>query len=370
MNITCLKDNLAKGLSIVSKAIPLKHSMPVLSNVLLSADGGRLKLTGTNMETYISTYVGASVNADGDITIPAKTLAEYVSHLSHDTVSLTLEDDTLHVLAGKAKSKFNGVSAKDFPNLPDVKIDIPHIEIDTKTFCKAINQVGFAVAHDETRPVFSGILLHIKDNTLYLVASDGFRLNEKTLSVDTDLENVSVVLPAKTLLEISRIFSSLEDVLKIYFDDEDNRVIFEGGDTVVTTGTIYGNYPDYKRIIPTESTLTATFQAASLLEAVRLANVFASSDDSAIKITFDPKGSILVQSVSQETGSNNSELDATVEGDSLELSFNSKYLLEILSNLKDETLSLSTKGVNAACVIKPSNANDFLHVIMPLVQNN
>lgn len=370
MKITCLKDNLSKGLSIVSKAIPIKHSMPVLSNVLLSTEDGRLKLTGTNMETYISTYVGASVEADGNITIPAKALSEYISHLSYDTVSLNLEEDILHVQAGKTKSKFNGVNSKDFPNLPEAKTDIPYIELDAKTFCKAVSQIGFAVAHDETRPVFSGILLLIKDNILYLVASDGFRLNEKTIPINTDLEEISVVLPAKILLEVSRIFSSSEESLKIYFDDDDNRVVFESGDTFVTSGTIYGNYPDYRKIIPSESVLNATFSSSALLEAVKLANVFASDDDSAIKIFFDPSGNISVQSVSQETGSNNSEVEAAVEGDKLELSFNSKYLLEILSNLKDISLDFSTNGANSACVIKPSDTDDFLHVIMPLVQNS
>lgn len=373
MKFTCLKDNLAQSLSIVSKAVPLRHSLPILTNVLIVAKDGRLLLAGTNLDTVITTYVGASIDEEGSITVPAKLLSEFISHLSSESVVFTLKNDILHLKAGKNKSKFNGASASDFPDLPQITEKLSHLELPPREFCNAISQVGFAVAVDDTRPVFSGILLNYSSGKLVIVGSDGFRLSEKILDVKSKMDDFSVVLPAKTLLEVARIFGSCEENIKVYLNDNENLCLFECEDTLVVSRIIDGSYPDYKRIIPVDTKVTTSFLANELLEAVKLTNVFAKDANNTLKMSVDPSGRIKVSSSSQETGGNNSEIPAEIIGtlDSpFEIVFNSRYLLEFLTNNKFEKLVFHASESITPCLIKPDEDGTFLHVMAPMHVND
>lgn len=373
MKFTCLRENLSKGLSTVNKAIPVNHTLPILTNVLIVTEDGRLKLAGTDFNTYVVTYVGASVDEDGAITVPAKLLSEFVSHLSTETLSANLKDETFHISADGTKSRFNGVTAEDFPNLPEIGNKTPHIEIEPKNLSNAVSQVGFSVAVDDTRPVFSGILMNYHNGKLTLVGSDGFRLSEIKFNVKGNVDDFSVVIPSRTLLEASKLFSSCEEDIKLYIDEAENTCLFECDDTLLTTRVIDGTYPDYKKIIPSKTEVTAKFSAEELLEAVRLTNVFAKDAENIITLTIDPKGSIKVSSTSKETGSNNTKIKAEVEGNlekPFEVVFNAKYLLEFLNNNKFEELTFHASEKTTPCLIKPSDKGSaFLHVLAPMQLN-
>ncbi|HXK52392.1 DNA polymerase III subunit beta [Candidatus Nomurabacteria bacterium] len=376
MKFTCLRENLAKSLSVVSKAIPIKSTFPILSNVLISTHNGRIKLSATNTSTSITTYVGASIEEEGTITIPAKMLAEFISNLSSETVSAVLENNVLQVNAGRTKSKFNGVPSDDFPPLPELKNEYLSMELDQKVFSNAVMQVGFSVALDDSRPVFTGIMMSYSDGKLTLVSTDGYRLSERIVSLEPVLakesREFSVVIPAKTLVEVARTFASSEENIKVYVDEDESLCIFESGDTVISTRLLESSFPDYKAAIPQAGVVTANFASSDLLEAVKLTSVFVKGGSSgALKIAVDPETSLLsVSSAEAEFGHNDTSIPAEIQGESIELFFNFKYLLDFLNNIKYEKLTLVATGPDSACVLRSDEDSEFIYVMVPLQLNS
>jgi DNA polymerase-3 subunit beta len=366
LKFTCLQENLSKGLGTVNKAISIRAPLPILSNVLITSEDGRLKLSAFNMETGISTYVGASVEADGAITVPAKLLSEFVSHLSPGTITGNLKDEVLHLVTERTKSKFNGMAASGYPELPQMSDELQVLELDPKEFAATIRAVGFSAAIDDSRPILGGILLNYDKGVLTAVSADGFRLSEKVLNISAKGKSFSVVIPAKTLIEVARLLGNAEGTIKFALDANDNLALFEGAGVLISTRIIDGDFPDYKKLIPEETSLTAEFSAEDLLEAVKLTNVFAKEMNSAISLMFDPKGVIKLTSTSKESGGNDSEIEATVSGEELEMSFNAKFLLDFLNNVESERISLSTNGSMNPGIIKGTDQEDYLHIIMPL----
>ena len=365
MKFACLQENLSKGLSTVVRAVPLKSSLPILSNVLISAEKGRLKLSGTNAETSITTYVGASVEKEGSITIPAKLFRDFVVNLSPSTLEAVLEEDLLRVSSEKTKSRFNGVAASEFPDLPTFPETGEYLILDPKVFNEAVSSVVFSAAADSSRPVFSGVYLNYEDGVLTIAASDGFRLSEKTLNTESRMDPFTTIIPAKTLADIARIFSTSAEPIKFMLNTEENLALFSSEDTLVSSNIIGGEYPDYKRIIPKDTVLEAVFSSAELLDSVKLTNVFAKEASSPVKIKFED-GVMYLTSSSTESGEHQSQINAEVKGASMEVSFNLKYLMDFLTNVKGERLSLSTTGSTKPCLIRVDNEKSYLHIIMPM----
>ena len=366
MKFTCLQENLAKGLNTVYKAVPTKSALPILSNILLSAEEGRLKLSATNLETSITTYVGASVQEEGAASVPAKLLREFITTLPPSTVSAELKNDILHISSEKTKSKFNCAEASEYPELPTMPKDAKYIEIDPKVFAHDVSIVGFAAATDDSRPLFTGIYVTYSEGKLILAATDGFRLSEKTLQVKGGANEFSAIIPAKTLVEVAKLFAAYTEPIKIVLNEAENLVLFEGEDTLIATRIIDGQYPDYKRIIPTVSKMTAEFLASELLEAVRLTSIFSKEDSGAIKIKFDQDGTVYILTTIKQVGEHESKFAAQIEGEVAEIAFNSKYLLDLLNNVKAERMVFIANTNLTPCIIKPIDTEDFMHIIMPM----
>jgi DNA polymerase-3 subunit beta len=366
MKFSCLQENLEKGLQTVSKAVPVKGSLPILTNILFSTEDGKLKLSATNLETAITTFVPCSIQEDGAITIPAKLIREFVSNLPQSTINAHLSGHTLQLSSNKTKSKFNGIAADEYPELPTFPKEGNIVELDAKVFADAVSFVAFASGTDDSRPMYTGVFLKSDGKFLTIVSTDGFRLSEKTLELGKKSEPFSAIIPAKTLLEVSRVFSSATEPLLFTLNDNENLALFKSEDTTIATRIIDGEYPDYKRIIPQEKTLSADFPTVDFVEAVKLTNVFAKEGNNAIKVRFDPAGVIRVMSLSEEAGEHISEIAAEIEGDMVEVAFNSKYLLDYLNNIKTETLTFVTRGNVAPCIFKSEMHPNFIHIIMPM----
>ncbi len=369
MMFTCLQENLEKGLNTVYKAIPTKSSLPILNNILIKTENGRLKLSATNMETAISTYVGASIDKEGQITIPAKLIREFVSNVSQNALTGNLLNEVLHVTSDKTKTKFVGTEASEYPNLPAFNEKTKFITVSPKTFGDAVARITYSASGDETRPVFTGVYINYAEGILTLAASDGFRLSETKIEAKGEVEPFTLIIPAKVLLEVSRIFSAATEELKIGFNESENLSLFQADDTVVSTRLIDGQYPDYKRIVPKESNVSAVFPAGELLEAVRLSNIFAKEMNNVIKLRLDPEGSIYVVTNAQETGDHQSQINSEVEGETVEIAFNSKYLLDFLSNNKTDRIQLKANGSLAPCIFIPEGEDNFYHIVMPMQLN-
>lgn len=366
MKFTCLQENLLKTLNIVSKAVPVKSSLPILSNVLIIAKDNKVTLSTTNLDTAIVASFGASVDVEGTITVPAKLLKDFISTTSPGNLVVELASNMLHVASSKSKTKFNSVDASDYPTLPDFSKSSILLKLDAHTFAQAVASVAFSAAVDESRPIYSGINLNYSDGKLTIAATNGFRLSEKTISLEGNGEPFSLVIPAKTLLELTRIFSNSTEPLGFYLNKDDNLAIFDSEDVLVATRIFEGNFPDYKRIIPNEHVLTAEFDSDSLLEAVRAANIFTSEDNNAVKLEFDNNGYIKLRSSAQETGEHSADIEAIVDGESMEIAFNPKYLMEVLSNVKTTKFVFQTQGVTSAGVLRPVSDDTYIHIIMPL----
>ena len=366
MKFTCLQENLAKGLTTVYRAVPTKSTLPILSNVLIIAEEGRLKLSATNLETAITTYVGAQTEEAGSTTVPAKLLRDFVLNLSPSTINAHLKDDILYLTSDKTKSKINGVNPDDYPTLPAFGSELPFIELDSKTFSDAVSVVAFSASTDESRPIFTGVYLNFTDEKLTIAASDGFRLSEKIIAAKGKLKNFTVIIPAKTIFEVSKIFSGSEEPIKFGVNEDENLALFKAEDTLIATRILDGQYPDYKRIIPTENELSVEFSSTELLEAVKLTTVFAKDNTSPIKIAFDSKGTMKIGLTSQEIGEHQSEISAQIEGEPFEIAFNSKYLLDFLNNVKADRITIKSKGKLTPCLIKPVNEENYTHIIMPM----
>lgn len=367
MKFTCLQENLVKGLQIVTKAVPVKGSLPVLSNILLEIEDGRLKLCATNLETAITTYVPCSVQAQGAITIPSKLLREFVTNLPSGTIEADSDGHSLTLKSNKTKSKLNGISADEFPELPKFPEDSKNIiELDPKEFSEAVSFVAFASGTDDSRPMFTGVYLNATKGLLTVACTDGFRLSEKVLSLHNQVAEMSVVIPAKTLLEVSKVFATSTEPIKFVLNEGENLSLFKSDDTTIATRVLDGEYPDYKRIVPQETMLKAIFSNEDFVEAVKLTNVFAKEGNNAIKIRFDPEEGIKITSLAEESGEHQSELTAEIEGPLTEIAFSSKYLIDYLNNIKTPKIVFRTKGNISPCLFEAEEIKGFFHIIMPM----
>lgn len=389
MKFTCLQENLNKGLNIIYRAIPTKSALPILSHVLISAENGRVKLSATNLETAISTYIGASVEEEGSITIPAKLIKEFVSNLSPNTLEVVSKEEILHIKSEKTKSKFNGAGPQDYPALPTFSKEIPHIELDPASFAQAVSMVTFAASTDESRPVLTGTLFKWDGGNdgggkgvLTIASSDGFRLSEVTIDTTTSTgtgnkksnvgaEDFSVIIPAKTVAEVARIFAGATEPIKFGLNKDESLALFESGDTLVATRLVEGDYIDYSRIIPTSQTLTAQFSAEELLEAVKLSSVFSydKATSNVVGMKFDPKGFISVSTADtsdMQSGNHESKIQAEIEGDPIDITFNARFLLDLLNNAKTEKMDMVINTTTAPCLFKMLDHTNFLHIVAPI----
>jgi DNA polymerase-3 subunit beta len=367
MIFECLQEYLNKGLGTVVRAVPVKGSLPVLSNVLITAESGKVKLTATNLDTVISVVFGASIQEEGSVTVPAKMFHEFVSNLQPGKLLISSDKNILNITSfPKSKAKFNGMSSIEFPEIPSVKESNSYLKISPKVLTNLVSHTHFSSCPDVTRPVLTGTLISFSNGKLSFVTTDGFRLSEKSVAIEGDFKEFNVVAPTKTLLDISKIFSGGDDLLSVIFNQDDNLLFFQSGDTTVAARVIDGVYPDHKRIIPTTSTFKAQLNSSELLNAVKLTNVFSKEANSPIKIEFSDDGIVKVYSNSQDTGENVSEFEAVVEGGPLTTSFNSKYINDFLNNIKAETVSIESNGGVTPAVFRSTQSEDFLHIIMPM----
>ncbi|MFC1622270.1 DNA polymerase III subunit beta [Patescibacteria group bacterium] len=373
MQFTCLQENLAKSLSTVYRAIPTKNDLPILSNVLITAKDNILIISATNLSTTIVTQLGASIEKEGSITVPAKIIRDFVSTLTPSTIELDLQEDILHLKSETTKSKFHGVSAEDYPDLPTTPKKKKVIGLDPREFADAINLVSYAAAMDETRPIFTGIYLDFDSTTLTIAASDGFRLSETKLKIPEQKDKFTVIIPSKTLSDITRVFN-MEETVKFTLDSNNNLTIFEQEDVFVATRIIDGAYPDYGTIVPKKGDYKATFSTAEFLDAVKLTNIFAKEVDSgaaSIIVALDPKKkSIQTKAIVQEKGAHESKFSAEVEApEKIEIGFNSRYLLDFLNNIRAEEISILTAGKTTPCLFTTKEIPHFYHIIMPIQIN-
>ncbi len=367
MKFTCLKENLGKSINIVHRVIPSKSTLDILKNILIEAENDTLTLSGTDQTTSIKTNVKASIDAPGKITVSAKKIKDLIDNISSRTLDIELKKDILHLISDTAKTKINGINAHDFPELPNMETNDIFIEVDPKTLNTALNYITFATGGPDSQPVLTGVLLSYADDLLTLVGCDGFRLAEKSIPISSHSESntpFSIIVPARILSEICKIFG--DDQLKIGVNTNENSIILSDSQTQATTVVISGQYPNYKAIIPQNTSTQIQVEADALLEAISLANVFNGDENKTVKIHFNPEGNVTITAKSSEDGTHESNLPAKITGSAMEIAFKSKYLLDYLNIHKGTTLTIDASSAAAPIKVTANNHDKYVYVVMPM----
>jgi DNA polymerase-3 subunit beta len=373
MKVTVLQERLAHGLAVVSRAVSPRSTLPVLSNVLIATDEGRLRLSATNLELGITCWIGAKIEEEGSTTVPARTFADLVNTLPAEQVNLALNSQTqvLNVRAGSSNTDIKCIDAQEFPPLP-----VPDMEgailLNVADFKEMVAQVAFAASQDEARPVLMGVLMKVEGDTITLAAADGFRLSVRkgTLSQPA-ISPVSVIIPARALSELARVAVDGNEMISMVFPKGRGQVVFRMKEVEVVSQLIDGTFPDYQQIIPRSYKSRTILSTPSVLKACKQAEIFAREGSNVARLDIKSSGDlepgmVEISAQAEETGSNETIVAATVEGIGLLIAFNVKYLREVLEVVRTPNVALETTAPNAPGVIRPVGDDNFLHVIMPM----
>ncbi len=373
MRLSVLQENLAKGLSIVGKAVDNRPTLPVLGNILLETEDARLKLAATNLEMSITCWIGAKVNESGAITLPAKTFGELVNNLSPERVDLMLDPaiQTVRVQCGATTSNVKGIDSSEFPLVPTG--GAADIAIPANTLREMINQTVFAAAKEDNRPILTGIFTQFDGNVMTMAAADGYRLAVRTAEIErTFTEPLDMVIPARALAEVARVIGDDDEDVTITLPGERDIVLFHLKNVDISSQLLEGKFPDFSAIIPRSYSTSTKLYTHDLLRACQRAEIFARDSANNARLYVKPPkgpgepGEVMVASKSAERGDNEGVLDAAVEGEPLDISFNIKYLIEVLRVINEERVVFESNGAANPGVLRPEARDDFIHVIMPM----
>ncbi len=372
MRLSCLQENLNRGLNTVGRAVATRTTLPITNNVLLATDQSRLRLVATNLEMAISCWIGAKVEEEGEITVPARLLTEFVSSLPGEKVDIELSPKkTLGLKCARFEARISGVDAKDFPPIPRVEDGIT-IKIDVEPLHQGINHVVFAAAAEETRPVLTGVDARFKGDVLTLAAADGFRLAVYKLPLLTPVsQETEVIIPARTLAELSRLMADQEEAIEVTVNPAKSQAIFHLKNTELVSQLVQGTFPQYTQLIPQSYNTRAVVDVAEFLRATRTASIFARDGSGIVRLQITPggqltPGKLTISARSEEIGDDVGEIDAMVEGEEAKIAFNGKYLTDALGVLREAQVALESTNPSSPGVIRPVGVDNYIHVVMPM----
>lgn len=372
MKFTCLQDNLAKGLGIVSRAVSARSTLPVLGNILLATDQAQVRLSATNLELAVTCWIGAKIEDEGSVTLPAKTLVDLVNTLPGEPVSLALtaRTQTVNLNCGRIKASIKGIDAQEFPTIPPADLD-KAIQLNVEDLRAMITSVIFAAATDETRPILTGVLARLEGNRFVLAASDGFRVAERTAYLSSPVsEPVTAVIPARALAELARIIDP-EQPVYMQLPPGRGQVIFHNGTVELVAQLIEGAFPVYQGIIPKAYRTRTVVGTDEFRKACRSSDIIAREAAHTTRLKIKPgeeltPGHVTISATAAEMGDNVADLDATIEGDAVEIAFNVKYLVDVLGVIDTPNVALETAGATSPGVIKPVGRDDYIYIVMPM----
>ena len=365
MEVNVDQGKLAKALAIVSKiATNGKATLPILSNVLIKVLDSKVTLTTTNLDMAVVDYLPTSKSKNGEITVPARLLADFIANLPKGEVKISAKDTKITVTSGKYKSVMNGSDASDFPELPELnEKDSVIYKIPVEDFKESMSSVKIAASNDTTRPALTGVYFNTADESLFVAATDGYRLAEKKIISGVSSE-VKAIVPANTITEVLSSISEEVEEVEILFDE--SEVCFRLGEIEITSKYIDGSFPDYRKLIPEKSDVDLILKKSDVLRVTKLAALFAREVGGSIILeTSASEGVLKVSSVANEYGENVSELNTEVSGD-IKVVFNSRYLLDALNVLSEEEIKIGISGSLQPVKIENSKQNDYVHIVMPL----
>ena len=364
MKIQTKTDTFLKTLSLNNRVVSQNPSLPILSDVLIEAERNTVTLTTTDLELSIKSQIAVAVTESGAVAVPAKILQEYLSNIADDKLELSSEKETVTIISTGTKATISGNSAAEFPvvnKLPDKKI----LEFNPGEFHKIISTINVAAAVDPTRPVLSGISIKTIKDGLIFAATDGYRL-AKRLVRQKSSEPVELIVPARSMTEVSRAFGEETDgKISMFVSKDENQVLFSGDGVQIYTRLIDGAYPDYEQIIPKEFQIAPLISKEELIKAIKLAAVFSRDIGSVIHLKFSKTG-IEVSGITAQVGQGSSVVAASNVSKELTVAFNSKYLLDGLSVIEDEVVRMSISGPTSPSLLESRHGEEYKYIVMPV----
>ncbi len=373
MKLSCLQENLNKGLSIVGRAVATRSTLPITQNILLSAEQSRLKLAATNLEMAITCWVGAKVKQKGEITVPARLLTDFVNSLPNDLIEMNLPASgrILELKSGHFQAHIHGIDAADFPPIPQINDGVT-TTIEAAGLRQGITQVAFAAATEESRPVLTGINTEFDGDQLNLVAADGFRLAVHRTTLQSPVkEKTTVIIPARTLSELSRLLGEQEEGVEITVNAKKSQVLFRLKDAEIVSQLIQGSFPNYSQVIPQSYTTRAVVDISEFLRVTKMSSIFARDASGIVRLVITPgtelsPGKITVSAQAEEVGDNVGEIDALTDGEEAKIAFNVRYLSDVLSVLLQAQVALELTTPSSPGTIRPIGVDNYVHVVMPM----
>ncbi len=353
-----------KGLFIVSRIVGVGNPLQVLNNILLKTDQGRIKLSSTNLEIGVNTWVGGKIEQEGALTVPAKLINEYINNLPSDKVTLASKDNTtLSIESENYHTSIKGLSYEDFPLIPQVT-DETFVKVDSAEFRNALAETIWASAANETQPEISGIFMAFEDDKVRIAATDRYRLAERTVQAMEAARGVKeVIIPSRTVTELYKILTIGKGEVEIYFSE--SQVLFKFDETELISRLIDGQYPDYRQIIPKGFKTTVDVDKNELVHALKAAALFA-PDSNNVTVEVKPNDGITVAASSMAAGENMAKIKAKVTGDENAAVFNFRYLLDCLNNLPETTVELKMINDASPAAITPKGRDNYIYIVMPI----
>jgi DNA polymerase-3 subunit beta len=378
VKITCKQQDLSRALSVVSHAVSSRSTLPILANILLSTDHDRLKLSATNLEIGINSWVEGQVQEEGAITVPAKLVTDYVNSLPQGSVDITVPDEgnTVTIKGGRSTTNIKGMDASEFPLIPSADGGEAPVNLDASLLKEMIDEVAFAAADDESRPVFTGVLVQVGGEKITFAAADAFRLAVRVASLPGDMETRSdILIPAKTLTELGRILPSDGPVQMIVTPNR-AQVLFHTEQIDLVSRLIEGSFPNFRQIIPKEYTTRAVVETKEFAADVKRAALFARDSSNITRLKINPgensglePGAVTIEATAEDLGDNVSTLNAAVDGPEQQIIFNVKYLAEVLGVIGSQEVALEVNAATKPGVVRPVGSADYTYVIMPMHTN-
>ena len=372
MKLTVSQAQLSHGLGVVSRAVSPRSTLPVLNNILIATDEGRLRLSATNLELGITCWIGAQIEEEGSITIPARIFSDLIGTLPGDKVSLSLTARTqsLNIRCDASNFDIKGIDAQEFPPMPVPDL-ASGVELNVTDFKEIIHQVGFAASTDDARPVLQGVLMEINENQISMAATDGFRIAVRGAELSTAISNpVKVIIPARSLGELARIATNGDESITMVVPPDRGQAIFHLKDAELVTQLIEGNFPDYRAIIPRNFKTKTIISTNEFLKACRQAEIIARESNYVIRLNIQPQeggpGAVEFSTQSEEMGSGEVVVDANIEGPELLVAFNVRFMSEVLEVIGTPNTVLETNANNTPGMLSPTGDENYKHVIMPM----
>lgn len=370
MKFSLLQENLNLALNNVSRFVSSKNQLPILNNILLSTDQGRLKLSATNLELSINYWIGAKIDQEGSITIPSKEITEFVSYLSSGKLDLSLNQETnlLTISSDKTESKFTTAPSSDFPEFPQIDKN-SLFEIDLNIFSQSISQIAFSAAIDDSRPVLTSILCQFNKDSLTLVATDGFRLSFKTIKLNQEInlkdgESITILVPARSLIEVTKLAKNNQKI-KIGVTNDNHQITFVLDDIELSSRLIEGEFPNYEKLIPESYSTKVYLNRDELLQSVKIASVFAKESANVVKVNIK-NNNLELSANAPQIGQNKVNLETKTEGENLEIAFNYKFLTDFLSVCKSTEILIELNESLTPVFFYDQSDPTFTHIIMPV----